>query len=38
MVEFTGRSNIRQLDTIHQMGTLERGMIGKRLRYKELTA
>ena len=36
--EFTGWNNIRDLGTIDQMAALVRGMIGKRLRYKELTA
>ena len=36
--EFTGRNNIRDLDTIDQMAVLVRGMVGKRLRYRELVA
>ena len=36
--EFTGRNNIRDLDTIDQMAALVRGMVGKRLRYRELVA
>lgn len=36
--EFTGRHNIRDLDTIDQMAVIVSGMIGKRLRYKELIA
>ena len=36
--EFTGRHNIRDLDTIDQMADVVAGMIGKRLQYKELTA
>ena len=36
--EFTGRNNIRDLDTIDQMAALTRGFIGKRLTYKELIA
>ena len=36
--EFAGRHNIRDLDTIEQMVTLARGMIGKRLRYRDLVA
>ncbi len=35
--EFSGRHNIRSLDTIDQMGQVVRGMEGKRLRYRELT-
>ena len=34
--EFAGRHNIRDLDTIEQMRVLARGMIGRRLRYREL--
>lgn len=34
--EFTGRHNIRPLDTTEQMGRVVEGMIGKRLRYTEL--
>jgi len=36
--EFAGRHNIRDLDTVAQMSTLARGMIGKRLRYRDLVA
>jgi transposase-like protein len=36
--EFTGRHNIREKDTIDQMRDVVAGMIGKRLKYKELTA
>ena len=36
--EFTGRNNIRDLDTIDQMSALARGFVGKRLTYKELIA
>ncbi len=36
--EFAGRHNIRDLDTIKQMTVLAQGMVGKRLRYKDLTA
>ncbi len=35
--EFSGRHNVRELDTITQMKTLARNMIGKQLTYKELT-
>lgn len=34
--ELTGRNNIRDLDTIDQMAAMVRGMVGKRLRYREL--
>ena len=36
--EFAGRHNIREQDTIRQIGSLRPGMEGKRLRYKELVA
>ena len=36
--EFAGRHNIRDLDTIEQMCVLARGMIGQRLRYRDLVA
>ena len=34
--EFAGRHNIREKDTIEQMKEVVRGMIGKKLEYKEL--
>ena len=36
--EFAGRHNVRELDTITQMGALIRAMAGKRLTYKALIA
>ena len=36
--EFSGRHNIRPLDTIQQMRAIIQGLEGKRLRYRELTA
>ena len=36
--EFAGRKNVRKLDTIDQMKTLARGLEGKRLSWKMLTA
>lgn len=36
--EFSGRHNIRELDTVDQMSSVARSMIGKRLKYRELTA
>ena len=36
--EFTGRHNARPLDTIDQLRAIARGMVGKRLRYRELIA
>ena len=36
--EFAGRNNIRDLDTIAQMSSLAKGMVGKRLRYRDLVA
>ncbi|MYB16839.1 MAG: IS1595 family transposase [Chloroflexi bacterium] len=34
--EFAGRHNIRDRDTVEQMAIISRGMVGKRLRYREL--
>lgn len=36
VAEFTGRHNIRPLDTLEQMEETARGMFGKRLRYADL--
>ena len=36
--EFAGRSNDRSLDTISQMSCIAKGLIGSRLRYKDLAA
>ena len=36
--EFSGRHNVRDRDTIDQMSTLARGMVGKRLMYRDLIA
>ena len=36
--EFSGRHNIRSLDTIDQMSAIVRGMDGKKLRYLDLIA
>ena len=36
--EFSGRHNHRPLDTIDQMNAVVAGMVGKRLRYGDLTA
>ena len=36
--EFAGRHNIRDLDTIQQMGTIVGWMVGQRIRYVELIA
>ena len=36
--EFSGRHNIRDLDTIDQMKSTAKGMEGKRLRYRDLIA
>ena len=38
VAEFAGRHNVRDLDTIVQMTVLARGMVGKRLKYRELVA
>ena len=36
--EFAGRQNIRELGTLEQMGFVVRGMDGKLLHYRDLTA
>lgn len=36
--EFAGRQNVREMDTLAQMGVLARGMDGKVLHYRDLTA
>ncbi len=36
--EFAGRHNDRQLDTLEQMQAIVLGMVGKRLRYRDLVA
>ena len=36
--EFSGRHNVRDLDTIVQMAFLAKGLVGKRLPYKELVS
>ena len=36
--EFAKRHNIRDRDTIDQMGDIVRGMAGKRLKFSDLTA
>ncbi len=36
--EFAGRHNIRDEDTVVQMAAVVRGMVGKRLRYRNLVA
>ena len=36
--EFTGRNNIRDMDTLAQMEFLARAIVGKRLRYRDLVA
>ena len=38
VTEFAGRANVRDSDTIAQMALLSLGMVGKRLRYQDLTA
>ncbi|MXY32702.1 MAG: IS1595 family transposase, partial [Boseongicola sp. SB0664_bin_43] len=38
VTEFAGRHNSRDSDTLDQMETLAKGMVGKRLRYVDLTA
>ena len=36
--EFAGRFNLRELNTPDQMSTIAKGMVGKRLRYKDLVS
>ena len=36
--EFSGRHNVRNMDTVDQMAYVAGHMVGKRLKYKELTA
>lgn len=36
VTEFAGRHNVRELDTIEQMALLAKGMVGKKLPYKDL--
>ena len=36
--EFAGRHNVREFDTIKQMGEVVMGIVGKRLRYRDLVA
>lgn len=38
VTEFAGRHNVREQDTIDQMGSVVTGMVGKRLRYQDLIA
>ena len=38
IAEFTGRHGIRPRDTTDQMAAVARGMMGKRLMYKDLIA
>ena len=37
VTEFTGRHNVRGLDTVDQMKELLGGMVGRRLKYDDLT-
>lgn len=38
VIEFAGRHNIRELDTVDQMNSVVSDMVGKRLKYKQLIA
>ena len=38
VAEFAGRHNVREDDTLDQMAGFAFGMVGKRLRYDDLTA
>ena len=36
--EFSGRHNVRKEDTLDQMVAITQGLVGKRLRYRDLVA
>ena len=38
VTQFAGKHNLRSMDTIDQMASVVKGMVGKRLRYKDLIA
>ena len=38
VTEFAGRHNARPLDTLNQMEQIAQGLVGKRLKYRDLTA
>lgn len=38
VTEFAGRHNLRNLDTEEQLVAIIKGMVGKRLKYKDLIA
>ena len=38
VTEFAGRHNARERDTLAQMGNIARGMMGRRLKYRDLVA
>ena len=38
VTEFAGRHNTRSIDTIRQMESIVRGMVGKRRKYDELVS
>ena len=38
VTQFAGKHNLRELDTIDQMSSVIKGMVGKRLKYKDLIA
>ena len=38
VTEFAGRHNARESDTLTQMGNIARGMMGRRLKYRDLVA
>ncbi|MCY4479101.1 MAG: IS1595 family transposase [Rhodospirillales bacterium] len=38
VTEFAGRHNVREADTVDQMAHMAQGMVGKRLRYRDLIA
>ena len=38
VTEFSGRHNVREMDTIEQMALLAKDLVGKKLPYKELVS
>ena len=38
VAEFAGRHNIREADTMDQMASMVKGLLGKRLRYRDLVS
>ena len=38
VTQFAGKHNLRELDTMDQMASVIKGMVGKRIKYKDLVA